>query len=64
MTDNLGFGIEKRRNGNLEILSGRATFRDAFREMLQSVVKNGHTFEECAEVLRESEQSYILRRHV
>lgn len=27
MTDFLGFGKEKRRQGNLEILSGRETFR-------------------------------------
>ena len=27
MTDNLGFGKQKRRDGNLEILSGRVTFR-------------------------------------
>ncbi|RDB27056.1 Pdp3-interacting factor 1 [Hypsizygus marmoreus] len=52
MTDNLGFGKEKRREGNLEILSGRATFRDAFREMLESVSANGHTFEECKTLLR------------
>ena len=54
LTDHLGFGPEKRRNGNLEILSERATFRDAFREMLQSVVKNGHSFDHCAEVLKQS----------
>lgn len=54
LTDNLGFGLEQRRNGNLEILSGRATFRDAFREMLGSVVKNGHKLEECAEVLKQN----------
>lgn len=29
MTDNLGFGKEKRREGNLEILSGRVTFQCA-----------------------------------
>ncbi|EIM89227.1 uncharacterized protein STEHIDRAFT_52744 [Stereum hirsutum FP-91666 SS1] len=52
MTDFLGFGKEKRRQGNLEILSGRETFRDAFREMLESVSANGHTFEECKEVLK------------
>lgn len=52
MTDNLGFGLQKRREGNLAILSGKTTFRDAFREMLSSVVANGHTFEECKEVLK------------
>lgn len=27
MTDNLGFGSQKRREGNLDILSGKTTFR-------------------------------------
>ena len=71
MTDFLGYGKEKRREGNLEILAGRVTFRyvsmgkysafelmycrsEAFREMLDSVSKNGHTFEECKQVLKDS----------
>ncbi|KAF9444921.1 hypothetical protein P691DRAFT_711132 [Macrolepiota fuliginosa MF-IS2] len=54
MTDNLGFGKDKRREGNLEILAGRVTFRDAFREMLESVVASGHTFEECKQVLHDN----------
>jgi len=54
MTDFLGYGKEKRRAGNLEILAGRVTFRDAFREMLESVSQNGHTFEECKRVLKDN----------
>ncbi|EKM57697.1 uncharacterized protein PHACADRAFT_192834 [Phanerochaete carnosa HHB-10118-sp] len=54
MTDTLGYGLEKRRQGNLEILAGRETFRDEFRRMLQSVSANGHTFEECKEVLKKN----------
>ncbi|OCH94039.1 hypothetical protein OBBRIDRAFT_789745 [Obba rivulosa] len=54
MTDTLGFGKEKRREGNLDILSGKVTFRDAFREMLNSVVANGHSFEECKEALKKN----------
>ncbi|KXN80875.1 Pdp3-interacting factor 1 [Leucoagaricus sp. SymC.cos] len=54
MTHHLGFGEEKCREGNLEILAGKVTFRDAFREMLQSVTKNGHTFEECRQVLHDN----------
>ncbi|TFK19354.1 hypothetical protein FA15DRAFT_674514 [Coprinopsis marcescibilis] len=54
MTDNLGFGKEKRRNGNLEILSGRDTFRDGFRGMLESIVANGHTFSDCEEYLKKN----------
>ncbi len=67
MTDNLGYGKERRRQGNLDILTGKATFRcarqktsnridlrthfrDAFREMLSSIVANGHSFEECKDV--------------
>ncbi|KAF8655363.1 hypothetical protein AX16_003098 [Volvariella volvacea WC 439] len=52
LTDNLGYGKEKRRGGNLSVLSGKSTFRDSFREMLESIVANGHTFEECKETLR------------
>jgi 2,3-diketo-5-methylthio-1-phosphopentane phosphatase len=54
MTDFLGYGKEKRRAGNLEILAGHVTFRDAFQEMLESVSKNGHTFEECKQVLKDN----------
>jgi len=53
MTDHLGFGKEKRRQGNLDILQGKVTFRDAFREMLESVSEK-YTFEECKEVLKKN----------
>ncbi|KAF5356795.1 hypothetical protein D9756_006765 [Leucocoprinus leucothites] len=33
---------------------GLAMIRDAFREMLQSVAKNGHTFDECKQVLHDN----------
>jgi len=54
MTDNIGYGKQKRRDGNLRVLAGEQTFRDAFREMLDSVVANGHTFDECKELLKKS----------
>ncbi|KAH9478598.1 Pdp3-interacting factor 1 [Psilocybe cubensis] len=54
MTDTIGFGKEKRRAGNLEILAGTDNFRDGFRKMLASVAANGHTFEECKELLRKN----------
>jgi len=54
MTDNIGYGKEKRRAGNLKVLAGEATFRDVFREMLDSVVANEHTFDECKELLKKS----------
>lgn len=53
MTDNLGYGREERRNGNLKILNGEVTFKDAFREMLKSVTENGYKFDECKKILRE-----------
>ncbi|GJJ15141.1 hypothetical protein Clacol_009416 [Clathrus columnatus] len=49
LTDHLGFGKEKRRQGNLDILAGKTSFRDGFREMLESIP---NTFDECAEVLK------------
>ncbi|KAI0781926.1 HAD-like domain-containing protein [Abortiporus biennis] len=54
LTDNLGFGVDKRRAGNLNVLEGKGTFRDEFRTMLQSVVANGHSFPECIEVLKKN----------
>jgi 2-hydroxy-3-keto-5-methylthiopentenyl-1-phosphate phosphatase len=48
MTDNLGFGYEKRRQGNLDTLADKITFRDSFREMLDSVTK---PFNECKQIL-------------
>lgn len=53
MTDNLGFGKELRRQGNLDILSGKTNFRDAFRGMLESVAEK-HTFEECQDELKKN----------
>lgn len=52
MTDNLGYGKDKRREGNLKVLSGKVSFRDSFREMLESVAAEGHTFDECKTLLR------------
>jgi len=54
MTDNLGFGKQARRQGNLDILAGKEHFRDGFRKMLESVADNGHSFEECKEVLKKN----------
>ncbi|WWC71384.1 uncharacterized protein I206_105339 [Kwoniella pini CBS 10737] len=51
LVDNLGFGFDKRRELNLECLSGRMTFRDSFKEMLESI---NHPFEECKEVLKKN----------
>lgn len=51
MTDNLGYGIEKRKAENQRVLSGESTFRDSFRGMLDSVQV---PFEECKEILRKN----------
>ncbi|KAL7924512.1 HAD-like domain-containing protein [Trichoderma austrokoningii] len=48
MTDNLGYGAEKRKQGNADTLYGRVNFRDSFREMLDSVTT---PFAECVDIL-------------
>ncbi|KAF7592187.1 hypothetical protein BBP40_000528 [Aspergillus hancockii] len=48
LTDNLGYGQEKRRQGNKNVLHNRMSFRDSFREMLDSVKT---PFNECIETL-------------
>ena len=42
-----------RRAMNVDVLDQRISFRDSFREMLESVSAN-HTFEECKRVLQQS----------
>ncbi|KAF9883148.1 hypothetical protein FE257_004033 [Aspergillus nanangensis] len=51
LTDNLGYGQEKRRRGNLDVLEGKMTFRDSFREMLDSVKT---PYNECIEELQKN----------
>ncbi|KAG8428611.1 hypothetical protein J3459_002567 [Metarhizium acridum] len=48
MTDNLGYGAEKRRQGNKDVLTGKMNFRDSFREMLDSVTT---PYNECIDIL-------------
>ncbi|KAI9886127.1 MAG: hypothetical protein M1823_002087 [Watsoniomyces obsoletus] len=48
LTDNLGFGQQRRRQGNIDTLEGKVTFRDAFKEMLDSIQT---PFSECVEIL-------------
>jgi 2,3-diketo-5-methylthio-1-phosphopentane phosphatase len=53
LTDNLGFGVELRRKGNKDTLSGARTFRETFQEMMDSV----HTpFDVCVRTLLENVQ--------
>ncbi|KAK0259308.1 hypothetical protein LTR91_006037 [Friedmanniomyces endolithicus] len=48
MTDNIGFGGEKRRQSNKGVLEGKETFRDSFRKMMDSVTR---PFPECIDYL-------------
>ncbi|ANB15848.1 hypothetical protein AWJ20_3492 [Sugiyamaella lignohabitans] len=48
LTDELGFGVQRRREINQDILEGKTSFRDGFHEMLESI----HTpFPECIDFL-------------
>ncbi len=49
MTDTLGFGPVLRKQGNQDVLTGRRHFRDAFRDMLDSI---NTPFDECIDILR------------
>ncbi|CAG8417333.1 unnamed protein product [Penicillium salamii] len=51
LVDNFGFGVEKRRMLELEVLKGNVTFRDAFQAMLDSV----HLpFNDCLRIIQEN----------
>lgn len=49
LTDNLGFGVERRRQLNQDCLEGKVSFRDTFQEMLDSI---NTPFFECIEYLK------------
>lgn len=48
MTDNLGFGVEKRCQGNKDVLFGKMHFRDSFQEMMDSITT---PYNECIDIL-------------
>lgn len=48
MTDNLGYGRERRRQLNIDCLEDKINFRDSFRDMMESV-KN--PYNECIQTL-------------
>lgn len=48
MTDTIGYGQEKRRQGNLDTLSGKLTFRDSFKDMMDSIKK---PYDQCIQYL-------------
>jgi 2,3-diketo-5-methylthio-1-phosphopentane phosphatase len=47
-TDNIGYGPEKRKLGNKNTLEGKITFRDSFKEMMDSI---STPFAECTQLL-------------
>ncbi|WYZ45909.1 hypothetical protein EsH8_IX_000134 [Colletotrichum jinshuiense] len=49
MTDNVGYGYENRRAGNVLVLEGKKHFRDSFQEMMDSVKM---PFDQCIEYLK------------
>ncbi len=51
MTDTLGFGLKKRKDVAQLMLNEKLSFRDGFREMLQSITDNNHSLEDCIKVL-------------
>ncbi|CAD6499178.1 BgTH12-04830 [Blumeria graminis f. sp. triticale] len=51
LTDNFGFGRERRVQGNQDVLHGKMSFRESFQEMLDSVTK---PFNQCIEALLEN----------
>ncbi|KAJ0306745.1 hypothetical protein COL5a_006101 [Colletotrichum fioriniae] len=51
LTDNVGYGYENRRAGNLLVLEGKKHFRDSFQEMMDSVTL---PFDQCIEYLKKN----------
>lgn len=51
MTDNIGYGQQKRKQGNQDVLTGKSTFRDSFRGMMDSVSR---PYPECIQYLVEN----------
>ncbi|CAD0084802.1 unnamed protein product, partial [Aureobasidium vineae] len=51
ITDNVGFGYEKRREGNMNVLNGTESFRDSFKRMMDSVKM---PYDECIKYVSEN----------
>ncbi|KAK1447059.1 2,3-diketo-5-methylthio-1-phosphopentane phosphatase [Colletotrichum melonis] len=51
LTDNVGYGYENRRAGNVLVLEGKKHFRDSFQEMMDSVKL---PFDQCIEYLKKN----------
>ncbi|EGP84282.1 unnamed protein product [Zymoseptoria tritici ST99CH_1A5] len=48
MTDNIGFGTAERKQGNKDVLEDKKTFRQSFREMMDSITA---PYNECIDLL-------------
>lgn len=48
MTDNIGFGTALRKQGNRDVLDGVKTFRDSFKEMMDSIKR---PYKDCVQLL-------------
>src|SRR5690242_16772632 len=53
MTDNIGFGADKRREGNGDVLFGRRGFRESFQEMMDSITT---PYDQCIQLLLDNIQ--------
>jgi 2,3-diketo-5-methylthio-1-phosphopentane phosphatase len=51
MTDNLGYGVELRKQGNRAVLDDKMSFRDSFQAMLDSIKT---PFDQCIKTLIEN----------
>lgn len=48
LTDNIGFGEKLRKEGNQDVLHDRKSFRDSFKEMMDSIKT---PYDECIKIL-------------
>ena len=48
LTDNIGYGQQRRKQGNKDTLDGKITFRDSFKEMMESVTA---PYNQCIDLL-------------
>ena len=62
MADSIGYGKEKRREGNLKVLSGEATFRHALFPMPERRCAN-HGYRDHRDVFREMLDSVAAKGH-
>ncbi|GAD97828.1 conserved hypothetical protein [Paecilomyces variotii No. 5] len=51
LSDNLGFGVEKRRALNMAVIEGRMPFRDMFQQMLEHIET---PFDQCIDILKKN----------